>query len=203
MKKIPILLILTLGLILVSCKKENTEPIDDYVLVTGNFIDVRDSQSYNWVILKDGNKWMSENLNYDTTDSWCSDNLEINCDEYGRLYNWSSALTVCPKGWYLPSENEWRVMTEKYGGDYFNSDDEGRAAYRALVGAGSSGFSAQLGGSFIHPLDVGRIGLYWSSTEHENHSWQSYSYGFRRSDGIASRFFLDKTRALSCRCIED
>ena len=41
--------------------------------------------------------WMAENLNYEAGGSKCYDNKPDNCTKYGRLYNWETALKVCPK----------------------------------------------------------------------------------------------------------
>ncbi len=30
--------------------------------------------------------------------------------EFGRLYDWESARMVCPAGWTLPSEDDWRLL---------------------------------------------------------------------------------------------
>ncbi len=58
---------------------------------SGTFKDSRDGQSYKWVRLKDGKKWMAENLNYETNNSWWYDNKRSNGDKYGRLYTWQAA----------------------------------------------------------------------------------------------------------------
>ena len=54
---------------------------------------------------------MSENLNYKTANSKCYGDNEINCDKYGRLYDWEDANTVCPTGWRLPSKADWKQLT--------------------------------------------------------------------------------------------
>ena len=55
--------------------------------------------------------WMAQNLNYATEEgSRCYDNLEINCTTYGRLYNWETAMKVCPEGWQLPADTEWGTL---------------------------------------------------------------------------------------------
>jgi hypothetical protein len=49
-----------------------------------SFSDSRDGKSYETVQI--GNQcWMSENLNYDTTGSFCYNNDINNCNTYGRL----------------------------------------------------------------------------------------------------------------------
>ncbi|MDR0518361.1 MAG: fibrobacter succinogenes major paralogous domain-containing protein [Fibromonadaceae bacterium] len=79
-----------------------------------------------------GQTWMAENLNHDTDGSRCYDDntggdSESNCAEYGRLYDWPTAMDldvscyhsicnskiqpkhqgVCPYGWHMPSDAEW------------------------------------------------------------------------------------------------
>jgi uncharacterized protein (TIGR02145 family) len=80
--------------------------------------------------------WMAENLNYNAEGSKCYDNVEFNCDVYGRLYNWSTAMNgsasstanpsgvrgICPEGWHIPSDAEWDILSSFVGG----SNTEGK-----------------------------------------------------------------------------
>ena len=97
----------------------------------GLFTDKRDGKKYKTV--KIGNQtWMAENLNYAANGSKCYDNNSENCKKYGRLYDWTTAMTlpssckkitcasriqtkhrgVCPSGWHLPNNNEWTKLME-------------------------------------------------------------------------------------------
>ena len=49
---------------------------------------------------------MAENLNYRTEGSYCYDDDELTCFQYGRLYKWEPATDACPAGWHLPSYEE-------------------------------------------------------------------------------------------------
>ena len=104
-----------------SCEKDE----DIFAGNNGTFTDSRDGQEYKWV--KIGEQiWMAENLNYETgTGSWVYDNSTSNAATYGRLYDWETPCDVCPSGWHLPSDDEWKQLEMAIGMSQSDADDSG------------------------------------------------------------------------------
>lgn len=103
-------------------KMNNLNPNIDY----GEFIDSRDGQYYKTVQI--GNQvWMAENMNYEYGDNACYNDSSIYCAKYekryGRLYPYSTAKDICPKGWHLPDTSEWNTLFRyvKYPGPLLRS----------------------------------------------------------------------------------
>lgn len=42
-------------------------------------------------------------------------NEEITSDIFGRFYNYNEAMTACPEGWRLPTEDDWMSLAEAMG----------------------------------------------------------------------------------------
>lgn len=154
----------------------------------------RDDQIYPSVKIGD-QTWMTENLNYNTGSSWCYDNISSNCDKYGRLYNWSTALSACPIGWHLPSKSDFETLLNNVGG-------RGSNAYNALIEGGSSSFSALLGGwrfssgSFGY---VGRLGGWWSSSS----NYPSGAYSLYMCGQDAHMTTNTEQEGFCVRCLKD
>ena len=117
---------------------------------------------------------MTHNLDVNTMPSYCYKDEELNCRRYGRLYTWESAVRGCQSlgdGWRLPTDDEWRQMAKHYGGVSEDSDDSGKAAYKALLAGGRSGFNALLGGGRSDDGQDARLeahGFYWTRKSNES-----------------------------------
>ena len=182
-----------------------------------------EGQTYKTVVIGT-QTWMAENLNYAATGSKCgnsseglSDNNTTFCDTYGRLYNWSTATTVCPPGWHLPSCPEWNTLKNYVGPSTAGTKLKAASGWGSGNGTDDFGFSALpgglgSGGSFYY---VGNVGDWWSASRYSNADLTgSYSYYtsiggsssvvsnsgdcWTSMDHTYSRSFL-----LSVRCVKD
>jgi uncharacterized protein (TIGR02145 family) len=155
-----------------------------------------------------------------------------NYKTYGVLYNWPAVMTgaassssnpsgiqgVCPAGWHLPSDAEWKQLEMALGMDQTKADSYGwRGTYQGILlkaisgwdskgnGANTSGFSALPGGGRGYSDgtfgSVGFGGIWWTSTEEYS------SYAWYRSLSAAGndvgRYSFHKANGYSVRCVRD
>jgi uncharacterized protein (TIGR02145 family) len=180
----------------------------------GSFTDPRDGRTYRTVKIG-GQVWMAENLAYNAEGGKAYGNDPANGAKYGRLYNWETAMKVCPQGWHLPSNEEWDTLVRFADGSTgTESPYDSKTAGKKLKakrgwnndgnGTDELGFSALPGGyglsngSFV---DVGDFGYWWSATE--NDSGSAYSRNVDYDDEGADWGDYDKDGLLSVRCVQD
>lgn len=106
-------------------------------VVNGSVVDPRDGQKYK-VVTIEAQTWMAENLNYGSKESYCYADDVSNCSKYGRLYTWNAAMQVCPSGWHLPSEDEWKtlfaVVDDEWESRLAAANDPERESLLAFIG---------------------------------------------------------------------
>lgn len=173
-----------------------------------SFTDPRDGQTYKTIKLI-GKNWMAENLSYDVGEECCFYRHDLdNGKKYGRLYTWDAAMRACPSDWRLPTAEEWKKLAREFGG-YYGTVAIGNPeqSYSALIQGGSSGFSAQLGGSgpfdgkFNSLSSLDYLGYYWSATEMQLD--EVWCFKFDRRYGMLFSINASNTRRFSCRCLQD
>ena len=177
----------------------------------GSFTDARDNKTYKTVKL-DKQIWMAENLNYETEGSKCYKNELGNCQKYGRLYNWETAMKACPKGWHLPSESDFDklynfVNDGTFYADGINYGDDYLKATNGWAGNGTDdyGFTALPGGEGDRNgnfYSVGSYGYWWGANEVGSEFadfWFLSSSYYSEPKNTA----FDKTNLYSVRCVQN
>jgi uncharacterized protein (TIGR02145 family) len=178
---------------------------------TFTFAACTDADNNNYSIVQIGGQtWMAENLNYNTGNSWCYDNNSSNCNTYGRLYDWQTALGACPSGWHLPSDAEWTALTDFLGGDSIAGGKmkEAGTAHWFLPNNGatnSSGFTALPGGRRIANGDFNDLAVaayFWTSTDYLYDS-KAFFWLLSYAGEYADHTAYYQTYGLSARCLKD
>ena len=221
------ILITAAALCLTGCSKksgqESVPVISDTLSVTSNTLtDARDGKKYRTVTI--GNqRWMAENLNHapQTGNSWCHDTSY--CDEHGRMYDWKTAMSVCPDGWHLPTSLEWDVLALFVGGERrpyksgaidwygagkklkaksgwaWNSDDN-------VTGNGTDdhGFSAEPNGVRLSNgkfAIAGFYGFWWTATEDQDGDARARLRGLDYNNDYMRTGINNKDFGLFARCL--
>jgi uncharacterized protein (TIGR02145 family) len=162
---------LTITFTFTACEEKEKKQTEA-AAVEGTFTDSRDGKEYKTVKIGE-QTWMAENLNYDLKCSGCYNNDPANCGKYGRLYDWGAARRACPKGWHVPSNDEWDILYKFVAGvENTESPSETAAKYlKAKSGWNESGngedkygFSALPGGIawFDSYSNAGDSARWWS-----------------------------------------
>jgi uncharacterized protein (TIGR02145 family) len=139
------------------------------------FVDPRDGRVYSAARI--GSLiWMAQNLNYYTpSGSWYYNYDSISySSQYGRLYDWTTAISAAPTGWHLPSKTEYDSLLSYLGGP-------GNASYLQMIPTGNSGFKALFAGfryvDGAYFSDLGAGALFWSATSYDTDgAWFCYVY---------------------------
>jgi uncharacterized protein (TIGR02145 family) len=171
---------------------------------SGTFTDTRDRKNYKTIKIGEQN-WMAENLNYEAEGSKCYDNKPENCQKYGRLYDKNTAMKICPKGWHLPSGEEWQTLGNFAGG---NNSDETKLKAKSgweLDGNGTDiyGFAALPGGMGNFDGIFKGVGKYGEWFNADGGYWimlYDNNPDNTRNDRDLDGYYVD---LLSVRCLQD
>ena len=175
------------------------------------FTDKRDGQVYK-IVQIGSQSWFAENLNYDVPDDTsdvCYENIADYCAKYGRLYNWETALTVCPAAadYYLPTDDEWTTLIDyaggkKKAGTKLKSSTGWRSYKKVPAGTDEYGFTALPGGydnGFGGFVGAGLDGDWWSATKRDGgNAWGRFMTYQVEKVGRNDNFKTDRN---SVRCV--
>ena len=208
----------------------------------GTFVDERDGKTYKMVII--GTQvWMAQNLNFGTriggdrtmrndkvVTKYCYNDKEANCDLYGGLYQWGEAMEysrisdskgICPDGWHIPSDNDWKKLEEFLGMSVVEANETGYRGGGSYVGtklkplssmwdvSGArevpvTGFDALPAGyryAFGTYYYIDEFAFFWSSTEaSDTYIWYRL---LSSKDTQIRRDYYYKTIGFSIRCLQD
>jgi uncharacterized protein (TIGR02145 family) len=228
------LIIIAFLVINITCKKDDSS--------CGETITYGE-QVYNTVLI--GNQcWMAENLNVgkmilndrkmgdnDTIEKWCYENNPENCEVYGGLYQWDEIMKyefkagtqgICPNGWHIPTDEEWKILEGTVDSEYPVGDPEWdkQKAFRGFDvghnlkttygwsnnrnGADLYGFGALPAGVGVYNSEYGLLGEvceFWTS-----HFWSSaevfvHTLHFQRNGSLRS--YGSNSWGFSVRCIKN
>jgi uncharacterized protein (TIGR02145 family) len=201
-----------------------------------------DSNQYN--VIKIGNQyWFKENLRTtqynDTTriatglsdSEWKQttkgaytvfENNPSHESTYGKLYNGYAVVTgkLCPKGWRVPTDNDWKELESVLG---ISSAELDRTGERGNIGdklkstalwipsefsnTNSSNFNIVPAGNRNENgeyLNLGQYGNFWTSTVYDDR-WGLYLWNrhWHYNTHVSGRIYTPASNGYSCRCIKD
>jgi len=213
--------------------------------ITGFCSDIAtDYDGNKYKTVKIGNQcWMAENLKSNhyadgiaITEVYNYENEYGNGLTYGYLYTWAAVMNgepssnsnpsgvqgVCPNGWHLPSDDEWKELEMTLGmssteASYLGSrgthnenqklkEDEDAFLWvdHANRGTNSSGFTALPGGfrSFNGSFySIEEYAYFWTATVYSE--TQSFARNLSYSSDYITRLNGNKLNCYSVRCVQD
>jgi uncharacterized protein (TIGR02145 family) len=156
-------------------------------------------------------------LTYSSTYSYYDPPIDVSDQQlslstFGRYYNWyavNDSRKLCPKGWHVPTMEEWAELADDLGGEDVAGQDMKTPYYWYEEGNGtnSSGFSGLPGGGLTEWEGfqyAGVYGYWWSSSSsgvNENGDPESYGRRLSYSSDALVQQGRNPHEALSVRCI--
>jgi uncharacterized protein (TIGR02145 family) len=164
--------------------------------VADGFMDKRDGRLYD-IIIANNITWMAENLKYCPWDNCKQDTSG------GVYYNWKGATNVCPAGWRLPDETDWKTLCLGFGlpldqavkiSGFDKNGDIGKKMLKDSANA--KGFNV------IKPAILHGYAFFWTAKESSKSravvieikpsNKVDYNYSFKKSGGVNVRCVCGK-----------
>ena len=156
--------------------------------------------------------------------NWCYNRDSTNCLKGGRFYSWTAAMDidskwqnvspygveglikkphqgVCPKGWHIPTNEEWSALFKNVG--YAAQQSVGHPLWKNATNA--SGFSAlPIGDNQNFYVKLG-INANFGSTSERNDSYVYYWLLSESSGSLSSSMSstTGKSIGIAVRCFQD
>jgi len=177
-------------------------------------VDERDYKIY-WTVNIGGKEWFAQNLDYELPEySWYYQN-NGNQKVFGKLYLGAVLKdhmnSICPQGWHIPAQTEWRALLDASGGIKTAGKDlkESSSQYWQTSknqGTNESGMTVLPAGSRDSKPEYSNLKKYtnfWSSTPNPQKPgmFTKYNLGFMRDQVIEEAG--DPDWGYSIRCIRD
>jgi uncharacterized protein (TIGR02145 family) len=206
-----VLMVIILGglLLVTSCKKEKViftpaGTVTDVEGITYNAIKIGTqilmAENLRTTHLKYGlpiplaigrNEWFSRGT---PAHCWYNNDSSSYYAKYGALYNWYAVNTgnLCPTGWHVPSDEEWRTLIDNLGGISVAGGKMKETGTTSWIeknegASNKSGFTGLPGGYRWYDSGFEGLGVqggWWSSTEiieseYNRNSliWEKHYYG--------------------------
>jgi uncharacterized protein (TIGR02145 family) len=171
-------------------------------------------------------------------EKYCYNDNYSNCLVYGGLYTWNEMMAwstdsggqgICPPGWRLPTDEDWKelegCLDYHYGVGDSEWDNTGPRGYNAGYSiktistwneldswdnarADFTGFKARAGGFVNRSASLcqgqGYDAYFWTSSLFGNSAWSRHIRSYYQSPGDSAviREAVDTTRAYSVRCVK-
>jgi len=169
--------------------------------------------------------WMQQNLRVsvdpDSTPitSYIYAGVEDLAKTYGRLYTWDAAMNgstaekaqgICPDGWHIPSDEEWKILEMYLGMTRAEADLSnvwrGEGVGAKLRPGGGSGYDVLYSGRRSSSGGYSLLRWYeymWTSTESGSYAWRRCLDSIPSVTTIGRFNTFPKSYGFSVRCIKD
>lgn len=194
--------------------------IDPPKVYAGTFHDKRDGKSYTTIKVKN-QIWMSENMAFapEIGGYWPYNSNDSYVDKHGYLYDWKTANSICPKGWHLPTIEDWLILINNFGGQHRAGKEMktsqgwpvqfgtgGTIIVHSTKNTNSSGFSALPGGyrdKDGYFYDIEEYGNWWSADSANVNFRNGTSIIFSKYNDYVLISYKHKSSGFCVRCVRE